>query len=73
MDDGLLKRADRILTESRATRADVRECRLRARLEVARIRVEVLIARAERVRSRRLCSEMADMAEVAVPQGPAGR
>jgi hypothetical protein len=62
MDDLLLKRADYILAESRATRTQIHERRLRARLEVAKVRAEILMVRAERARFHRLRPETADMA-----------
>ena len=50
MDDLLLKRADGVLADNEALRADVREKLLRARIQTARIRATVLIIQAERAR-----------------------
>ena len=60
MDDLLLKRADTVIADTQAMRAEMRNRLLQARIEVARIRSNVLLARLEITRCRHLRWGMVD-------------
>jgi len=60
MDDLLLKRADTVIADTQAMRAEMRNRLLQARIEVARIRSNVLLARLEITRCHHLRWGMVD-------------
>lgn len=60
MDDPLLKRADKAIRDSQATREQARVSRLQAWLSTAQIKKTAARAREESNRPRQLRTEMAD-------------